>query len=78
MKWFYRTAQVFTPGLVHDKVLALKGRPNWCRFVTERSVSKAGRPFRSNLLGAPYPGLKTWAVLFCHFMARELSDLIPH
>jgi len=34
MKWFYRTAQVFTPGLVHDKVLDLKGRPNQYLLLT--------------------------------------------
>jgi hypothetical protein len=47
MKWSYRIAQVFTPGLVRDKTLDLKGRPNERRSVNERngltSVAPSGR-----------------------------------
>jgi len=77
MKWLNRTAQVFTPGLLRDKTLDLKGRPNWCRFVNERKGSKVGRPFRSNSLGRHTPGLKTWAILLQPFHGSENQPIDP-
>jgi hypothetical protein len=31
-----------------------------------------GRPFRALLRFGQYPGLKPWAILFCHFMANAV------
>jgi hypothetical protein len=83
MKWFNRTAQVFTPGSLRHKGLDVKGRPNGCRFGSERNGLTSVALFllrpifpettadgQVELLGTLYPGLKTWAVLWGHFMAK--------
>jgi hypothetical protein len=73
MKWLNRTAQAFRPGYG-----VVKNRPesgDRDGRVGLRTLNRQSRPHRLPLSGhlslPAYPGLKTWAVLLCHFMALE-------
>jgi hypothetical protein len=83
MKWHNRTAQAFRPGITPPSRFALKGRPNRLlvtspQAVTEKMITLGtNRAYSVALSGRTllpiYPGLKAWAVLLCHFMARPRS-----
>jgi hypothetical protein len=73
MKWFQRIAQGFSPGKGPHHKFALKGRPS----ITREPPFRFWRPYRADLHGIPYPGLKPWAILLNHFGVSKLL-LISH
>ena len=77
MKWLNRTAQVFTPGLLRDKMLDLKGRPTGADLSMSAKGLKSVAPFRSKSLGRHTPGLNTWAILLQPFHGSENQPIDP-
>lgn len=81
MKWLNRIAQVFRPGYVRCSILPARAaemsvscpafimyrRPSGAALLALDSVALSGR-----VTDGASPGLKTWAVLLCHFMAKPI------
>jgi hypothetical protein len=75
MKWLKRTAQGFNPGLAGQAECPESGTRGSERFVESKRRCRKHVPWaplsgRISRLG--YPGLKPWAVLLDHFVAKKL------
>ena len=80
MKWLNRIAQAFRPGSIGNNIRpegateigAVRPRRHHLSTVVQYDVTRGSvrSPFQGESRGGVIPGLKAWAVLFCHFMAE--------
>src|SRR5260370_27082777 len=88
MKWLNRIAQGFSPGDHGPSENRPEGATE--HYLPPRSVTVSNAlaadpcaqpicrsPLQGDVKDANYPGLKPWAILFCHFMADPAVQARP-
>ncbi|HYZ71991.1 MAG TPA: hypothetical protein VE641_02870 [Chthoniobacterales bacterium] len=76
MKWLERTAQGFNPGLaslVECPESGIRGSERPVESMRELRKHTGRTPLSGRILLHGYPGLKPWAILLGHFVAKKLA-----